>query len=138
MTALLVIAGAAVGAPLRYLAEVLVRWWLRSDEDAFSWATLLVNLVGSAVIGALAGATAAAAGGAGDAAAGEPGEVGAVTALVGTGFSGALTTFSAFSCETVRLLERGRVVAGVGYAVGSLAAGTAVCWAGWAVAGWVS
>jgi CrcB protein len=125
VTALLVVAGAAVGAPLRYLADVLVRWWLRADDDdPFVRGTLLVNLAGSAVIGVLAGATA---GGGPD----------AVTALVGTGFCGALTTFSALSCETVRLLERGRVAAGVGYALGSLAAGTALCWAGWALARWL-
>jgi fluoride exporter len=124
VTALLVVAGAAVGAPLRHLADVLVRWWLRADDDdPVVWGTLLVNLAGSAVIGVLAGATAG-------------GGPGAVTALVGTGFCGALTTFSTLSLETVRLLERGRVVAGLGYAVGSLAAGTALCWAGWALARW--
>jgi len=126
VTALLVVLGAAVGAPLRYLVEVVVRWWLRSDDDAFSWGMLVVNLAGSAVIGALAGATA-----------GRPG-TGAVTALVGTGFCGALTTYSAFSYETVRLLETRRVGSAVAYALGSLAAGTALCWAGWAVATSVS
>ena len=123
MTALLVVLGAAVGAPLRHLADVLVRWWLRSDDEAFAWATLLVNLVGSAVIGAVAGTVA-----------GSGADPSALTALVGTGFCGALTTFSAFSYETLGLLERGRVVLGLGYAVGSLLAGTALCWAGWALA----
>lgn len=116
MTALLVVLGALVGAPLRYLLDLLVRWWLRSEEDDLPWGTLAVNLVGSAVIGALAGATA-----------GRPGS-GAVTALVGTGFCGALTTFSALSHETVRLVETGRRLQGLAYATGSLATGTGVCW----------
>ena len=120
MTALLVVVGALVGAPLRYLVDVVVRWWLRADDDAFPWGTLAVNLVGSAVIGALAGATG--------------GGAGAVTALVGTGFCGALTTYSAFSYEAVRLVQVGRAPAAIGYALGSLVAGVALCWAGYGVA----
>jgi CrcB protein len=119
VTALLVVVGAAVGAPLRYLVEVLVRWWLRADDDAFPVGTLAVNLVGSALVGVLAGATA-----------GRPG-TDAVTALVGTGFLGALTTYSAFSVQTVRMLTTGRVARAVAYAVGGLASGTALCAAGW-------
>ena len=122
MSALLVVVGALVGAPLRYLVDVVVRWWLRADDDAFPWGTLTVNLVGSAVLGALVGVTA-----------GQVGS-GALTALVGTGFCGALTTYSAFSYETVRLVQVGRAPAAIGYAVGSLLAGVALCWAGYGVA----
>lgn len=120
MTALLVVAGAAVGAPTRYLVDVLVRWWLRSGPDDVPWGTAVVNLAGSLLIGLVAGSTLD-----------RPAP--ALTALVGTGFCGALTTYSTFSVETVRLLERGRAGAAAGYAVGSLVAGVALCAVGYAV-----
>lgn len=79
MTGLLVALGAAIGAPLRYLAG----HWL---DRRLHWGTLLVNLVGSIVLGAIVGA--------------------AVEehwlALLGTGFCGGLTTYSAFAVQTVR------------------------------------
>ena len=48
MTALLVALGAAVGAPLRFLAGRLL-------DRRLHWGTLAVNLVGSFVLGALVG-----------------------------------------------------------------------------------
>jgi len=75
VSALLVALGAAVGAPLRFL----VAQWLPGLR-----ATLLVNVAGSAVLGALV----------------HPGA--STLALVGTGFCGALTTFSAFAVEVAQ------------------------------------
>ena len=75
MTPLLVALGAAVGAPLRYLVS------LRLPGER---ATLLVNVVGSAVLGALVRPSPS------------------VAALVGIGFCGALTTFSTFAVEVAR------------------------------------
>jgi CrcB protein len=46
--------------------------------------------------------------------------------LVGTGFCGALTTFSTFQVETIRLARDGHVGVAAGYAAASLAAGMAV------------
>ena len=116
MTALLVFLGAAVGAPLRYLTDRLVQ---SRHDSLFPWGTLSVNVVGSLVLGALAGAGTAL--------------PHTVLALAGTGFCGALTTYSTFSYETLRLAERKAyfyavtnvvvtVVAGLGAAV--LAFGT--------------
>ena len=79
MTGLLVALGAAVGAPLRYLAG----HWL---DRRLHWGTLLVNLVGSAMLGALVGAAVE----------------GHWLALLGTGFCGGLTTYSAFAVQTVQ------------------------------------
>jgi CrcB protein len=45
--------------------------------------------------------------------------------LVGTGFCGALTTFSTFQVETIRLARDGHTALGLGYATASMAAGMA-------------
>jgi CrcB protein len=79
MTALLVALGAAVGAPVRFLAG----HWL---DRRVHWGTLIVNLAGSFVLGALVG----------DAVHGD------ALALLGTGFCGGLTTYSSFAVQSVR------------------------------------
>lgn len=92
MTILLVALGGAVGAPLRYLTDRLVQ---SRHDQVFPWGTLTVNVVGSLVLGVIVALSA-------------DGVLPAsVALLVGTGFCGALTTFSTFSFETLRLLEEG-------------------------------
>ena len=88
MTVLLVAAGAAVGAPLRYLTD---RWVQARFGPVFPVGTLLVNVAGSIVLGVLTSL-----------AVGHP-----AMALLGTGFCGALTTYSTFGYETVQLLTDG-------------------------------
>ncbi len=85
---LLVAVGAAIGAPLRYLTDRLVQ---SRHDSMFPWGTLTVNVAGSLLLGLLAGLPA------------DP----ALTALAGTGFCGALTTYSTFSYETLRLAQEG-------------------------------
>ncbi|MCI0686683.1 MAG: CrcB family protein, partial [Sporichthyaceae bacterium] len=88
MTVLLVALGAAIGAPSRYLVDRAVQ---ARHDSLFPWGTLAVNAAGSLVLGLLAaGATAAPA---------------PQMALVGQGLCGALTTYSTFGYETVRLLQ---------------------------------
>ncbi|MEU0882476.1 fluoride efflux transporter CrcB [Lentzea sp. NPDC005914] len=89
MTAVLVFVGAMVGAPLRYLTDRLVQ---SRHDSLFPWGTLSVNIAGCLVLGALAGAGTAL--------------PGPILALAGTGFCGALTTYSTFSYETLRLTEQ--------------------------------
>ncbi|WP_329020908.1 fluoride efflux transporter FluC [Streptomyces sp. NBC_00690] len=101
MTWLLVALGAAVGAPVRYLTDRAVQ----ARHDAlFPWGTLTVNAVGCLVLGGLAGAAVSS----------------PTSALLGTGLCGALSTYSTFSYETLRLAERerqGLMAANVGVSV---------------------
>lgn len=106
MIPLLVILGAAVGAPLRYATDRIVQ---SRHSSAFPWGTFVVNVVGSLVLGAVVGAAASP----------------ELFALVGSGFCGALTTYSTFGHETVRLGADGRRGLAVLNAVGSVAAGLA-------------
>ncbi|MEU3554382.1 fluoride efflux transporter CrcB [Streptomyces fragilis] len=117
MNWLLVIAGAMVGAPLRFLTDRAVRLRLRPDA-VFPWGTFTVNVAGSLVLGLLTGA----------AAAGASGE--RLGLLLGTGLCGALTTYSTFSWETLRLAEDGSPALAVANALGSLAAGLGAMYAG--------
>jgi CrcB protein len=118
MSLVLVMAGAAVGAPLRYLTDRAVQG---RHGTALPWGTFTVNVVGSLVLGLLTAAAIT-------------GDVSPETQLViGTGFCGALTTYSTFSWETLRLFEDdARLLAGVNV-VSSILAGLAAAATGFAV-----
>lgn len=118
MTVLLVALGAAVGAPVRYLTDVAVR---SRYDGRVPWATFVVNVVGSFLLGVVAAATAQ-----------HDAPTWLVT-LVGTGFCGALTTFSTFGLETVRLVEEGALRTALLYVAGSLVLGLGACAGGWAL-----
>ncbi len=119
MTLLLVVAGAFVGAPLRYLTDLFIQSRHRS---VMPWGTFTVNVTGSLVLGAVMGATSAA------------GWPPWVVTVVGTGFCGALTTFSTFGFENVRLVEDGAVLEALANVVLSLLAGVVAVFGGWATA----
>lgn len=116
MTVLLVLLGGAIGAPTRYLTDVVVQ---SRHDSTLPWGTITVNVVGSFVLGLVAGLTWASA------------APSWVLTLVGTGFCGALTTFSTFSFETVRLAEARRWGAAIGNVVISLALGLVAVAIGW-------
>ncbi len=117
MTYLLVMVGAAVGAPLRYLVDRLVS---ARHDSLFPWGTFAVNVAGSFLLGVLIG--------------GSLRTPGPVVALLGTGLCGALTTYSTFGFETIRLLqERARLYA-VLNVVANVAAGLGAAWFGALVA----
>lgn len=119
MTVLLVLIGGALGAPVRYVVDLMVQ---SRHDSVLPWGTFVVNAGGSLVLGATAGGVAAADG------------PRWLLTLVGTGFCGALTTFSTFSFETVRLAEEGALAAAVVNVAGSVVVGAAACAAGWSVA----
>ena len=118
MTAVAVIAG-ALGAICRYLVSGLVQ--ARSDSD-FPFGTLVVNLVGSFLLGAVAGV----------------GSSTAVTTLALVAFLGGFTTFSTWMIETVRLGIFSLTARAVANLVLTLIAGVAFAALGYLVAGWVS
>ena len=119
MSLLLVLIGGAVGAPLRYLTDLLVQ---SRHDSVYPWGTFTVNVLGSALLGLVAGAAATAA---------LP--PWALT-LIGTGFCGSLTTFSTFGFETVRLVEDGSFAEAALNALLSLTVGLAAGFGGWALA----
>lgn len=95
MLVLLVAVGAAVGAPLRYLVDRAVQ---ARHDSLFPWGTFAVNAAGSFLLGGLAATSLHA--------------PAPVMATIGTGLCGALTTYSTFSYETLRMLqERARLFA---------------------------
>jgi CrcB protein len=116
ISALLVITGAALGAPLRYLTDLLVR---SRHDSAFPWGTLTVNTAGSLILGATAAIAT---------------EIAPwILTLLGTGFCGALTTFSTFGYETIRLVEKGSLLEALANCAVSVLLGAVACAGGWAL-----
>jgi CrcB protein len=121
LTVLWVALGAAVGAPARYLTDRAVQ---RRHDSVFPWGTLTVNLAGSFVLGLLVSAGRDV----------SP----AVAAVLGTGFCGALTTYSTFSYEILRLVEdRARFYA-VADVMASLLGGFGAAGLGWTLGSWLT
>jgi CrcB protein len=116
---LFVALGAAFGAPLRYLVDRAVQ---TRHDSLFPWGTFAVNIAGSFILGVLVGGSTAGAVPSG------------VSALLGTGLCGALTTYSTFGFETVRLLEQRATFYAVLNATASIVAGLGAAFVGIAVA----
>ena len=112
MNWLVVVAGGMIGAPLRYLTDRAVQ---SRHDSLFPWGTFVVNVTGCLILGTLTGA----------AAAGPD-----LRLFLGTGLCGALTTYSTFSYETLRLTETGAGLYAAANAVASVAAGLAAAFAG--------
>jgi CrcB protein len=119
MTVVVVIVGAMIGAPLRYLTDRAVQ---ARHDSAFPWGTFAVNVAGSFVLGLLIAGAAT------------EGLSPRVVAFAGTGFCGALTTYSTFSYETVRLGQDGARFYAVANVVASVVAGLGAAFCGAAVA----
>lgn len=113
---LLATAGGAIGAGTRHLVNVGMA---RAFGTAFPWGTLTVNLVGSLLMGVLVELLVLRYSGSAP-----------MRALLGTGFLGGFTTFSAFSLDIYALIERGEMLTALAYAVGSVVVGFAALYAG--------
>jgi CrcB protein len=93
------------GATSRFIADGLIRTLLRRK---FPWGTLVINIVGSFILGLVVGLTLYR-------------QVSPdLKLIVGTGFCGGFTTFSTASFETVRLIEERRYAATLFLAIGNL------------------
>jgi fluoride exporter len=111
--------GGAVGS--------VARFWLASAMTVltgprFPWGTLLINVLGSFVIGLVAGFTLT------------PVRVSMapdIRIFLMTGVCGGFTTFSAFSLQTLDLLQNGDVVPAFGYAIGSVVLCVIATYCGW-------
>jgi fluoride exporter len=114
--------GSIVGAVARFLVSVLL---VSQFGDGFPWGTLFVNVTGSFVIGFYAALT------------GPDGRL-FVSArqrlFVMVGICGGYTTFSAFSLETLRLVQSGKVQTAFVYLLVSAITWIAGVWIGHALA----
>jgi CrcB protein len=119
MLYLIVFLGAGIGGALRHGVNVgSARLW----GFGFPYGTLIVNVVGSFLMGLFAGYFAF-----------RPGISQHMRLFLTTGILGGFTTFSAFSLDTVLLVERHAYGLAAGYAVGSVAASVSALFFGLAV-----
>ncbi|MCK8515584.1 CrcB family protein [Methylonatrum kenyense] len=110
----------AIGSILGGGLRLALSSWPLLQSTAFPWPTLVANLVGSFLMGHLAGRLSQSA----------SGKKALLAPFVLTGFCGGLTTFSIFSLETIVMLEDGRLLAALSYIALSLTAAIAGAWAG--------
>lgn len=119
MNYLLVFLGGGIGAALRHGVNALA---LRTVGIAFPFGTLTINVLGSLVMGVLAGYLSM------------RGNLSMETRLfLLTGVLGGFTTFSAFTLETALLVERGEVGLAALYVVLSVLLGVGALFAGMGV-----
>jgi fluoride exporter len=116
----LVAVAGAVGAPLRYVVDVLVS---ERSAGTFPLGTMVVNISGAFALGLLTGLAM------------YHGLPKSSKEILGTGLIGAYTTFSTFSLETLQLLEDGEVQAAMTNVIASLLAGGLAAAAGIALGG---
>lgn len=119
MLYLIVFAGAGIGGALRHGVNVGA---VRLFGYGFPLGTLIVNVLGSFLMGVLAGYFAF-----------RPGIGQHMRLFLTTGILGGFTTFSAFSLDTALLIERHAYGAAAGYMVGSVAASISALFFGLAV-----
>ena len=108
--------GGAFGSVARYLTAV---GFGRLLGPGFPWATLTVNIVGSAIMGLLAGLMAHVWSPAAE-----------VRAFLTVGILGGFTTFSTFSLDTATMLQRGDLGLAAVYVLSSLIVGVGGLFAG--------
>jgi CrcB protein len=100
--------GGAIGAVSRYgIAQIVI---LINGANAAPFATIMVNVIGSGLMGVIYGYLSAG---------GMLAETARVFIMIG--FLGALTTFSTFSMDIMAAIDRGQVVYAVIYAAVSVA-----------------
>ncbi len=122
MTYLWIALGGALGSVARYAGSNLAATWL---GGAFPWGTLIVNVLGSLLIGFFAALT------------GPGGRLyvsSDVRLFVMVGICGGYTTFSSFSLQTLDLLRDGAVARAGLNVVGSVTLCLLAVWIGYLAA----
>ena len=114
MTPLLIAVAGGLGAATRLVVDGLVR---HRVPTTFPWATVLINVIGSFLLGLLVGL----------------GTGVRWQEIAGTGFLGGYTTFSTASLETAGLLLDRRPLAAVANGLGVLVACVAAASGGYAL-----
>lgn len=109
--------GGATGSVLRYV----VAQWLPRASGAFPVSTLLVNVIGSLLIGVLSRTLSG------------PGDYTLARAALMVGVCGGFTTFSAFSADFVALVQEGRIWRAAGYVAATVVIGIVAVVAGMAI-----
>lgn len=115
VSSLVIGAGAALGANARFWFGY---WWTGRFGSDYPWHTLLINLVGSILLGAFMAFALLKGWGVG------------WRLFVAVGFAGGFTTFSTFSAEVVNLIEEGRLGSAGSYMLLSVGLSVLGCWAG--------
>ena len=114
--ALAIAAGGAAGT----LARFGISAWMAPVTVRFPFATLLINVVGSFLIGWLSGEW-------------SPVKDVTIRAALTIGFCGGFTTFSTFSVEVARLIEGGAYARAATYAAASVLLSLAATFVGFVV-----
>lgn len=112
---ILVMIGGAVGSGLRYIVST----FFSVGHDTLPWNTLLVNLLGSFLLGVIVGIPSL-----------HSTYHREVYALLGIGLCGGFTTMSAFSMETVLLVQAGKGALACGYVLLSLTGSAGLAYTG--------
>jgi len=119
MLYLIVFIGAGLGGAMRHGVNVAAT---RLFGFGFPYGTFIVNVLGSFVMGLLAGYFIY-----------RPGMPQHVRLFLTTGILGGFTTFSTFSLDAALLIERHSYALAAGYLIGSVAAGLSALFFGLAV-----
>lgn len=115
-TLLFVGLGGGIGSVFRYLASVLTQKYV---QNAFPWATFVVNVLGCLIIGILIGFFTK-----------QQAENTEMKLLFVTGFCGGFTTFSAFALENIKLFQSGNTMLALLYIALSVLLGIFAVWSG--------
>lgn len=117
----LVFLGAGIGGVLRHGVNLVSLKWL---GPSFPYGTMAINIIGSGVMGLVAGFLAFKAG---------EGWTQNARLFLATGILGGFTTFSAFSLDAILLWERGEAMLAGFYVIGSVVLSLAALVAGLAL-----
>jgi fluoride exporter len=121
--------GAYVAVAVGGAIGSVARFWMTGAMTSvtggrFPWGTLLINIIGAFIIGGVAGVTLT------------PTRMGIhpdIRIFLMTGICGGFTTFSAFSLQTLELIQTGDVIPAALYAAASVALCLLAVWGGWAL-----